>query len=276
MGVRHVIGIACLVVALQVSVLAAGARATTYPGSMSATGDSITRAYNTGSGFADAPQNSWASGTNTTVNSHYLRLLALNSAISGKNFNDASSGAKMGALAAQMTTVAGRNVDYVTVEMGGNDVCTSSVSTMTDPAVFRAQFIAAMDAIAVSANTKVFVASIPDAYQLWNLFKNNGTARFVWAIFGICRSLLANPRSTAAADVARRQQVRARNIAFNTALMDVCKLYTQCRYDGGAVFNTQFTTADVSTRDYFHPSLAGQRKLANITWPTLDWDSWHN
>ena len=32
---------------------------------------------------ADYPANSWSTGTNTTVNSHYTRLLALNPAISG-------------------------------------------------------------------------------------------------------------------------------------------------------------------------------------------------
>ena len=45
-----------------------------------------------------------------------------------------------------------------------------------------------------------------------------------------------------------------------------CALYVHCRFDGNAVFNTAFTTSDVSTRDYFHPSLAGQTKLALVTW----------
>src|SRR2546423_12350919 len=84
------------VLALSATALGNSARATAvYPGSMASTGDSITRAYNTGSAFADAPANSWSTGTNATVNSHYTRLLALNPNISGKNFNDAKSGAKM-------------------------------------------------------------------------------------------------------------------------------------------------------------------------------------
>ena len=42
------------------------------------------------------------------------------------------------------------------------------------------------------------------------------------------------------------------------ALAAVCSGYAQCRWDGGAAFGVTFTTSDVSTRDYFHPTLAGQ------------------
>ena len=49
---------------------------TGYPNSMAATGDSITRAYNTGtSPFSDGPDNSWSTGTRTTVGSNYSRIL---------------------------------------------------------------------------------------------------------------------------------------------------------------------------------------------------------
>jgi hypothetical protein len=44
---------------------------TGYPNSMAATGDSITRAYNTGTlPFSDRPDNSWSTGTRTSVGSH--------------------------------------------------------------------------------------------------------------------------------------------------------------------------------------------------------------
>jgi len=48
---------------------------TGYPNSMAATGDSITRAYNTGTlPFSDRPDNSWSTGTRTSVGSHYGRI----------------------------------------------------------------------------------------------------------------------------------------------------------------------------------------------------------
>jgi hypothetical protein len=98
------------------------------------------------------------------------------------------------------------------------------------------------------------------------VLKDNYWARLAWRAYGICQSMLANPRSTAQADIDRRARVRQREIDFNTQLAQVCAQYIHCRFDGNAVFNTAFTASDVSTRDYFHPSLAGQTKLARVSW----------
>jgi hypothetical protein len=113
---------------------------------------------------------------------------------------------------------------------------------------------------------QIYVASIPNVYHLWELFHNNFTANLVWAFAGICQSLLANPRSTATADVQRRQQVADQVVADNATIASVCKQFTQCHYDGGAAYNVQFTTSDVTTRDYFHPSVSGQAKAAAALW----------
>ena len=260
-------------VSLLMTVLSSGAAAVSYPNSMASTGDSITRAFNTGFfPFTDAPANSWATGTNTTVNSHYRRLLALHPSISAKNYNDARSGAKMADLAGQVAAAVSQKVDYVTVLMGGNDLCTSSVDTMTPVQTFHDEFQTALGSLVTGLpKVRVFVASIPDAYHLWELFHDDATAVFVWSAFGICQSLLANPQSTADTDVQRRAAVRQRNIDFNTQLATVCALYRQCRYDGEAVFGYSFTRADVSSRDYFHPSLTGQTDLASVTWSVSYW-----
>ena len=271
---RRLVAVLSFVLALLVasaSLPQSAAAAVVYPNSMAALGDSITRAYNTGSSsFRDAPANSWSTGTNSTVNSLYRRILANNSAISGKNYNDAVSGAKMIDLAGQVATVNNRGgVEYVTILMGGNDVCTSNESTMTSVAEFRAQFQTAMESLMTgSPNARIYVVSIPDISQLWRLYKDNGTARFTWSLFRICQSMLANPLSTQQADVQRRERVRQRNIDFNTQLREVCTvLYSmRCRYDNDAVFTTPLQRTDVSTRDYFHPSLAGQTKLARVAW----------
>src|ERR687892_1448622 len=70
-----------------------------YPDSMAATGDSITRAFNSGAiPWTDAPWNSWSTGSSGFVWSHYRRILAVNPAILLRNFNDARSGAKMAEL----------------------------------------------------------------------------------------------------------------------------------------------------------------------------------
>jgi lysophospholipase L1-like esterase len=244
-----------------------------YPRSIASTGDSITRAYNTGTiPYTDNPSKSWATGTSPAVDSHYLRLLALNPKISGKNYNDAKSGARMADLAGQMSTVVAQKGEYVTVLMGGNDVCTSTEASMTSVASFRSQFVGAMERVTTGLpRTRIFVATIPNVYRLWEVFKDNALARFAWDLFDVCQSMLANPLSTEQTDVDRRARVLQRDEDFNAVLLDVCAAYTQCKADGGAVFATDFTAADVTGRDYFHPSTAGQAKLAAGTWAVSYW-----
>jgi hypothetical protein len=114
----------------------------------------------------------------------------------------------------------------------------------------------------------VFVSSIPNVYQLWALLRNDPAAQLVWALAGICQSMLS-PRNTEQ----NRQTVLARERAFNDVLSEVCSLHAMCRFDNLAVFNTQFTPSQVSTLDYFHPSLSGQATLASITWASSWWGS---
>ena len=260
--------------ALVVASLATGAvparaaEGAPLPASMAAVGDSITQAASSGGSLgADYPANSWSTGTSSSVSSHYQRLLAAGAPIAGAAYNRSVSGAKVADLNGQMQTVTSLQPDYLTVLIGGNDLCTDTVAEMTSVADFRARFAAAMATLAAgSPDTYVHVVSIPDAYQLWNLFRGNWWARFVWSAGDICQSLLANPTSTQAADVQRRATVRQRNVDYNTQLAEVCAQFaSRCRFDGNAVFNTVFTIGDVSG-DYFHPSVAGQAKLAAVTW----------
>jgi lysophospholipase L1-like esterase len=236
--------------------------------SIASLGDSITRAYDTCStAYTDCPANSWSTGTNSAVQSWYTRLLATNPSIAGHNYNDAKTGAKMADLAGQASTAVTQQAGVVTILMGANDVCTSSVSTMTPTATLGTQLETALSTLASGdPNAQVYVASIPNVYHLWELFHNNFTANLVWSLAGICQSLLANPRSTATADVLRRQQVANQVIADNATIQTVCARFAQCHYDGGAAYNVQFTTSDVTTRDYFHPSVAGQAKAAAAIW----------
>lgn len=252
---------------------AAQAAAPPYPTSIASTGDSITRAYNTGTfPYSDNPSGSWATGTNSTVVSHYSRLLAASPSIAGHVWNDAKSGAKVADLNGQMATAVSQRAGYVTVLIGGNDVCTSSESTMTTVDAFRASFTQAMATAAkLPATSVVYVASIPNVYQLWSVLKGSSTARAVWSLFKVCPSMLANPMSTAQADVDRRARVLQREVAFNLVLAQVCGQTQRCLFDGNAVFNTAFVAGDISTRDYFHPSLAGQKKLASVTWAAGYW-----
>lgn len=265
------LGLAVLVAALLAPASAAGR--TALPSSMASTGNSLTRAAGTGfPPWTDNPAGSWSTGTDAIVNSHYLRLLALTPKIRGRNYNDARSGAKMGELSTQMAKAVSQKVDYVTVEMGGNDVCASSESAMTPVATYRSQFRAGLETMTDGRpSVKIFVASVPNIHHLWELFHNDLAAQVAWFTFGVCQTMLANPTSAAQADVERRARVLQRIVDYNTALAAVCADFRQCRFDQNAAFQAQFTANDVIHLDYFHPSLSGQAKFAAGTWAVSYW-----
>ena len=240
------------------------------PGSMAATGDSITRAYDAtlfGCFLADCPKDSWSTGTSTSVLSHYRKILAANPAISGRAFNDAKTGAKMADLPGQLQAAATQGAQYVTVLMGANDLCTSSAATMTPTATFQSTFQQALSAyVTAQPGGLVFVSSIPNIYQLWSLLHTNSSAASTWKTFGICQSMLAASNTEAL-----RQLVVTREQELNAALAQVCAATSNCRWDGGATYGYVFQKSDVSTVDYFHPSVSGQNKLAGITWAASYW-----
>lgn len=269
---RRFFSVLCAVAALTIAAVpsASATSGPALPNSMASTGDSITRGFDsTGNGcfLSDCPQYSWSTGTDTNVNSQYERILAANPGISGNQYNDASTGAKMNALDGQIKTAASQSAQYLTVLMGANDVCTSSIATMTSTGTLRSEFQSALtDFFAADPNALVFVSSIPNIYQLWNLLHGNATAESTWSTFGICQSMLS--RSNSEAD---RQTVLSQEEADNTALANVCSQFINCRWDNLTTFNYVFTTKDVSTVDYFHPSVGGQSKLAAETWGAGYW-----
>jgi len=248
--------------------LVPAAAAADRPSSMAATGDSITRAFNLCFfPFTDCPARSWSTGNNSSVNSQARRL-----GITGSAYNDAVSGARMSDLPGQAATVFNRNVGYVTVLMGGNDVCTDTETQMTDPGLYETKFREAMNTLAADSTPPlVYVVSTPNVKMLWEILKDNSSARSAWNSYNICQSLLANPLSTAQVDVDRRERVKQRNMELNQRLRAACASYTFCRFDGEASFGTPFVPNDVSTRDYFHPSTAGQAKLASVSYDHGYW-----
>jgi lysophospholipase L1-like esterase len=256
--------------AVQTRLAGADPAITGYPDSFAVLGDSISRAYDADGSFGEQPANVWATGTNPSVNSILMRLQAVHP--STVAFNNSVSGAKMSNIQPQATSAVSQGADMVLILMGGNDVCTSSEASMTSVVDYTNQFQTAMNTLTLGLpDARIGVLSIPDVYQLWALFHDNSSARFIWSFASICQSLLANPQSTAAPDVQRRANVRQRNMELNTALHDVCAQYVHCRFDNYLGFNTAFVAGDVSTLDYFHPSVAGQTKIAALSW-TNGWD----
>ncbi len=271
------------------------------PNSIAVLGDSISAGtgaqgniFNAGS---EQPENSWATGTAGGLNSLYQRLVAVNSAASGNNYNQSSNGKKMSDAAGQASSLP-TSTQYVVIQMGGNDLCRPSEGEMTPVSTYRSQFVNTLNALAARVpDAHIFVASVPDIYNLWYLrgssFSSSGSAgiaRLFWdnGLIDIipCKSLLENPTSNSAGDDARRNRVRQRTIDLNNVLAEECAKVLRCRFDDFATFNFSsnrvwdgpgqppnsaplkpsnewvFVDGDISTIDHFHPSLAGHRKLA--------------
>jgi lysophospholipase L1-like esterase len=265
------IGILVLAVVLAGLVAQPAWAAPPLPSSMAAIGDSITRAYDVCCSYGDHPGQSWSTGSTSYdgIASHYERIKQLNPAITGHAANDAVTGAKMAQAPGQASQAVSQGARYVTILLGANDLCTSSVSTMTSSEDFRAQFSQAMATLmAQDRKPYVFVSSIPNLYQLWQVLHTNSLARWVWANFHICQSMLAASNTET-----QRQQVKTREEAFNQVLAEECAKYTRCRWDNWAVYHYQFSASQVSTLDFFHPSLSGQASLARVTWAASWWAS---
>lgn len=235
-----------------------------HPRSMAALGDSITQAYNACCGQGNQEALSWSTGNGPGdgITSHYERLLQLTSAIQGSNFNNAVSGAKASDLPRQAAEAVGQGAEYVTILVGANDLCTPSMAAMTQVEDFRShvtQALAALDGM--RPRPRLFVSSIPNIYQLWSVLHQEPAAQSAWSAAGTCQSMLAVSNTEE-----MRRLVVQRQAAFNEVLAETCAQYRNCRSDGGAVFSYAFSPAELSSLDYFHPSVQGQARLADITW----------
>ncbi|MGN9777238.1 SGNH/GDSL hydrolase family protein [Micromonospora sp. H33] len=265
---RALATLASLVILVLIAATPAVADAGPPPNSMASLGDSITRGFNACGWYTDCTSRSFSTGDYSTVNSHYLRIRAVNPNINGRNHNDARSGAKSADMYGQAGTAVSQGVGYVTMLIGANDACTSSESTMTSVTTFRANIDSALNRLKAGLpNAKVLVISVPDIHRLWFVGKDSGSARSAWSAFGICQSMLANPTSTAQADVDRRNRVRQRVIDFNTQLAAACAAYgANCLFDNNAVFGYPFALSQLSGWDYFHPNTSGQQVLASVSY----------
>ncbi len=240
------------------------------PDSMAAIGDSITQAVDVCCFFGNWPGHSWSTGNVPLdgIASHYERLRALNPAIRGHRWNNAVSGAQMADAPGQARSTVGQGAEYVTILMGANDLCGWD-GTLTPTATFRAQFTETLDILRTGLPAShVFVASIPNLYQLWSILRTNPVAQVVWQAAGICPSMLNFFNSPA-----DRQAVIDRQAELNQVLESVCATWSNCRFDNYLTYNYAFTRSMVSKLDYFHPSLSGQATLSTLTWNASWWGS---
>lgn len=235
------------------------------PASLAAVGDSITRGFDACSLLQDCPEASWATGSRAEVDSLAVRLLGKVKAASS-SWNYAVSGARMADLAGQMAQAAAKKPGLVTVMAGANDACRDTTAEMTSVADFRAQLEEAMSTLRDAApKAQVYVASVPNLKRLWSEGRTNPMGKQVWKL-GICPSMLGDADALDAVATERRDTVQERVEAYNKVLKEVCAKDELCRFDGGAVYEYRFGTDQLSHIDWFHPSVNGQARLAEIAY----------
>ena len=240
------------------------ASAQDYPDSIAVLGDSISVAAlsdgTIGGLTAGQPQHSWATGDSSSdgVTSHYERIRAANPAIDGHNINHAVSGARMDDIPGQAVNAVNSGVEYVVIQIGGNDLCRDNASDMTSTAQFLADFQTAMDTLQNGLpDATIVMTETVRVRRVYDVGRTNFGCLLKWAIFQWCNSALRNGST-------QRNQVDARNIEYNNAIR------TECASRGIAfdddVFEWAFSRGDLSSVDCFHPDLSGQAALANITY----------
>ncbi len=245
-------------------------RLTGAPLTVAALGDSLSRGFDACARYGDCTEVSWSTGTDPRVDSVADRLSRLREAPVTR-VNAARSGAESDDLDRQVTAVLPRDPDLVTLLIGANDVCRSSVDEMTPTTVYADRVVPALDRLSSGLpSATLLVSSVPDVTALLPAAKDDSTARFIWSRLGGCATVLDDPRSTSIDAELRRQAVRSRIAEYGTALRLACAQHPRCVYDGGALQEYRPELAQLSALDYFHPSVAGLTEVAALQWRALE------
>lgn len=227
-----------------------------------ALGDSITTAFNA-HGPRDNLHLSWSTGTDDSsgVLSHAARLKAVIPNVRFELHNAAVAGSKATDLRPQVSRVVPLKPDYVTLLIGANDLVQWTGSTRALVATFSAEVEAATKRL-VEANPRVmiFVAGIPNQAHLLELALSSkglpGFERFAYLVPYLSPPMIAPLR---AAYLERWE-------ALNEVLADLARRHPgNVRY-GGRVALSKFAAEHLSPLDSYHPSSAGQKLLAELTW----------
>ena len=216
-------------------------------------------------------------------------------------FNQAVSGAVMADFAQQAqevvaaaSAVPSGQVGMVTILLGNNDVCASSLDTMTDPVVFENQYRAGLDVLAsanVPDNVNLQISGLPAIYWLWESKYTNFGCRLIWP-FVPCQNLLSGASNDCASTQSREDPDNVypgdgadcqRRKAFHAEIRDtynpiIENVLSEYRADGKLqnadyvdIFDIRFDAVHVNNGDCFHPSTAGHSLMAEEQWCRSRW-----
>jgi lysophospholipase L1-like esterase len=269
---------------------------------LSGIGDSISQGFSANNWPGDHPSYAFGQGTDTNVNSLYLRYKAKFPGFT-KEFVSVSGAEMVGGsnnAAAQASRICAQasRPNRVVIELGGNDVCNRDKGSSTDAAsnmysvtTYRNGLKAALDVLGgcLPTGAQVLVLSMPRVdflYEAGNA-KNAILCNAVWSLAGVC------PIVTGESSADRRRQIGARVDAYNDGLYAEVtaadsryagKVHFITDWQGGLASNPntsigayQFSAGDINTADCFHPHKdTGQKKMACAAWEASEYGNLGN
>jgi hypothetical protein len=243
--------------------------ATVYPNSIVAMGHSGLTGWNSDpkKRGLDAPENSWATGTNPAVNSIYQHLLRLNDGIRDHSYDLAVSGSKVDDLLRQADEAATLPVkpELVIIQSIDNDMrCDGTDAQNYEP--FGATLAKAL-AIVVKSNPDVKIFII----NQWASAKNFATVartipdqRTSLSENGPC-GVLKPSGKLRPAGIASYERILA---GYYKQITLVCARLAHCDTDHSALHRMVIRRSDLAP-DGGHLSVRGQRKMAAVAWQAL-------
>jgi hypothetical protein len=232
-----------------------------YPSSIASLGDSSSTGYNADSGRPphDELANSWTTGDNPAVQSHYLRILANNPRIKGQAANVGKDGAPLGDLVRQVGRLASFHPDYL---IFGESFTPDFCNGREDVAQFTAGWMTALRTASLALpNARIFVAGPWFGAQALVAAKATAESRAAYSDGSLCDPQYnaagePNPDRVAFVDQKLRQ--------YNALISAACARFIHCRFDGD-LSEVAPVLEDLSD-DFGHASIQGNVKAAAQTW----------
>jgi len=233
-------------------------------------GDSVSLGVNACGTQGQCAAASWSGGTDPAVGSVAERLAAA-SGVEPAVVNAAKDGGDVGDALAMVPELVRAQPQLVTVLLGGNDACAPSLDEMTPAADFEARVAELFGRLAAEVpDATILALSVPDIHHLWEVGRGNARAVQAWNGSPSCKNLLGSADDDSAEATARRDAVAARVAEYNAAIERACSGVEHCIDDDGALYAYDFSAEEISSIDFFHPSIAGQRAIAGIAWDALE------
>lgn len=227
---------------------------------------------------------SWSVGDDSVrgLDSHFLRLQAIKPAVAAYSKAKAGSiSADMAGQAAALRSIAKNKLDYVTLFIGGNDVCGNPTpETPISASDFGDHVRAAIDALIgdpadptnPGRKTKILILPMPRVTALLGAASvkiggSDVTCQQLWDDVAARGQHLCDPILLSAATPAMRDALAQGIAAANRELREqVAPHYPDNVKYVQALEDEPFGPEDFSEIDCFHPSIKGQSHISRVAW----------